>query len=33
MDIEVDNYVNYKESEISGRYITNDSIASLNSKL
>ena len=32
MDIEVDNYVNYKESEISGRYITNDSIASLNSK-
>ena len=32
MNIEIDNYVNYKESEISGRYITNDSIASLNSK-
>ena len=26
MNIEVDNYTNYKEKEISGRYITNESI-------
>ena len=32
MNIEVDNYANYKEKEISGRYITNNSIAALNSR-
>ncbi len=32
MNIEVDNYTNYKEKEISGRYITNESIADLNYK-
>ena len=32
MNIEVDNYADYKEKEISGRYITNNSIAALNSK-
>ena len=32
MNIEVDNYADYKELEISGRYITNESIANLNFK-
>ena len=32
MNIEVDNYAHYKELEISGRYITNESIANLNFK-
>ena len=32
MNIIVENYTDYKEKEIFGRYINNDSIANLNSK-
>lgn len=32
MNIIVENYTDYKEKEIFGRYINNDSIENLNSK-